>query len=225
VRSFRTYARIRSLTTGTFNRIFKDRITLRLSGAHSVQWISKEHGRGARATVRIRLSSKPFKHTARNKPTSTQALHRISTRFPQRKNSRTADGRTETGFKASGLQSEALNPCASITSGLNTARNGTLFRFAELDFRSMGPFSGHARAEDKKLIKELTLEVLALKVPFGSLLGVSESSPVAGAIQGSNPCQNIRCRTRTRVAEKRPASHRFALGSLFITRPAKKCKP
>jgi hypothetical protein len=45
----------------------------------------------------------------------------------------------------------------------------------------------HARAEDKKLIKELTLEVLALKVPFGSLLGVSESSPVAGAIKGLNP--------------------------------------
>ena len=37
VRSFRTYARIRSLTTGTFNRIFKDRTTLRLSGAYSVQ--------------------------------------------------------------------------------------------------------------------------------------------------------------------------------------------
>jgi len=42
----------------------------------------------------------------------------------------------------------------------------------------------HARAEDKKLIKELTLEVLALKVPFGSLLSVSEYGPVAGAIQG-----------------------------------------
>jgi hypothetical protein len=27
-------------------------------------------------------------------------------------------------------------------------------------------FLGHARAEDKKLIKELSLEVLALKVPF-----------------------------------------------------------
>ena len=38
VRSFRTYARIRSLTTGTFNRIFKDRIALRLSGANSVQF-------------------------------------------------------------------------------------------------------------------------------------------------------------------------------------------
>jgi hypothetical protein len=45
----------------------------------------------------------------------------------------------------------------------------------------------HARAEDKKLIKELTLEVLTLKVPFGSLLSVSESSPVAGAIKGINP--------------------------------------
>ena len=43
------------------------------------------------------------------------------------------------------------------------------------------------RAEDKRLIKELTLEVLALKVPFGSLLSVSESSPVAGAIKELNP--------------------------------------
>jgi len=37
VRSLRTYARIRSLTTGTFNLIVKDRTALRLSGAHSVQ--------------------------------------------------------------------------------------------------------------------------------------------------------------------------------------------
>jgi hypothetical protein len=37
VRSFQTNARIRSLTTGTFNRVVKDRIALRLSGANSVQ--------------------------------------------------------------------------------------------------------------------------------------------------------------------------------------------
>ena len=37
VRSLRTYARIRSLTTGTFNLIVKDRTAIRLSGAHSVQ--------------------------------------------------------------------------------------------------------------------------------------------------------------------------------------------
>ena len=35
VRSFRTYARIRSLTTGTFNLVVKDRIAIRLSGANS----------------------------------------------------------------------------------------------------------------------------------------------------------------------------------------------
>ncbi len=51
--------------------------------------------------------------------------------------------------------------------------------------------SSHARAEDEKLRKELTLEVLALKVPFGSLLGVSESSPVAGAIQGKIPVKTL----------------------------------
>ena len=37
VRSPRTYARIRSLTTGTFNLVVKDRIAIRLSGANSVQ--------------------------------------------------------------------------------------------------------------------------------------------------------------------------------------------
>jgi len=36
VRSFQTNARIRSLTTGTFNRVVKDRIAFRLSGAPSV---------------------------------------------------------------------------------------------------------------------------------------------------------------------------------------------
>lgn len=35
VRSYRTYARIRSLTTGTFNLVVKDRIAFRLSGAPS----------------------------------------------------------------------------------------------------------------------------------------------------------------------------------------------
>jgi hypothetical protein len=37
VRSFRTYARIRSLTTGTFNLVVKDRIAVHRSGANSVQ--------------------------------------------------------------------------------------------------------------------------------------------------------------------------------------------
>ena len=61
VRSFQTNARIRSLTTGTFNRVVKDRIAFRLSGANSgldgLAWGEPQK--------RIRLSSKPFNHTVR----------------------------------------------------------------------------------------------------------------------------------------------------------------
>lgn len=52
---------------------------------------------------------------------------------------------------------------------------------------SAGAISSRTRTEDGKLRKDLTLEVLTLKVPFGSLLFASESSPVAGAIRESIP--------------------------------------
>jgi hypothetical protein len=74
----------------------------------------------------------------------------------------------------------------------------------------------HARAEDEKLIKELTLEVLALKVPFGSLLSVSESSPVAGAIQGFNPCNTLdagRARELQKCAQ--PATQMLSVHCLY----------
>ncbi len=89
MRSFRTCARIRSLTTGTFNQIFKDRIALRLSGAHSVQpkvaiELALDGTNEASVLTRtFQLSSKPYKHTARRKTLSTHPPHRISTRFPQ----------------------------------------------------------------------------------------------------------------------------------------------
>jgi DNA mismatch endonuclease, patch repair protein len=41
---------------------------------------------------------------------------------------------------------------------------------------------------------------------------------------GEFPLSNLRCRTRTRVAEKRPASHTNALGELFIPRRPRLCK-
>jgi hypothetical protein len=74
----------------------------------------------------------------------------------------------------------------------------------------------HARAEDEKLRKELTLEVLALKVPFGSLLSVSESSPVAGAIQGINPCNTLdagRARELQKCAQ--PATQLLSVHCLY----------
>jgi hypothetical protein len=75
---------------------------------------------------------------------------------------------------------------------------------------------GHAKAEDGKLRKDLTFGGPCFEGTLQKPTGVSESSPVAGTIKGFNPSKNLRCRTRTRVAEKRPASHTNALGELFI---------
>ena len=82
-----------------------------------------------------------------------------------------------------------------------------------VDFKA---YLGHAKAEDRKLRKELT---------FGGPC-------FEGTLQKPNWCfriksrgrddlrvlalSYIRCRTRTRVAEKRPARHTNALGELFI---------
>jgi hypothetical protein len=92
--------------------------------------------------------------------------------------------------------------------------------------------SAQPNTEDRKLRKDLALEVLALKVPFRNRYSfwesASESSPVGRddcAVQISQITRlNLRCQTRTRVAEKRPASHTNALGSLFITEERKACK-
>jgi hypothetical protein len=50
-----------------------------------------------------------------------------------------------------------------------------------------GAHFGARRSGRQKIEKRSFLEVLALKVPFRNLLVVSESSPVAGAIEGSHP--------------------------------------
>jgi hypothetical protein len=77
----------------------------------------------------------------------------------------------------------------------------------------------HATAEDRKLKKEL-LEVLTLKVPFRTQVLSRNSGfrikPRGRGDSGNQSLLYIRCRTRTRVAEMRPASHTHALGSLFI---------
>ena len=70
VRSFRTYARIRSLTTGTFNRVVKDRIAIRLSGANSGL-----DGLATRANPAVLETLQPYSAA---KIRSTGGAHRIS---------------------------------------------------------------------------------------------------------------------------------------------------
>ena len=74
VRSFRTYARIRSLTTGTFNLVVKDRIAFRLSGAPSVL-----DGLAVKANPAVLETLQTYRS---RKTLSTLASHSISTCFP-----------------------------------------------------------------------------------------------------------------------------------------------
>jgi hypothetical protein len=100
VRSFQTNARIRSLTTGTFNRVVKDRIAVRRSGANSVQANPLQE--------RIRLSSKPFNHTCCLKPCQREPF----TEFPRDFHSgKIRRGRT--GEQKSSFQRTMVWPSAS----------------------------------------------------------------------------------------------------------------
>ena len=74
VRSSRTYARIRSLTTGTFNLVVKDRIAFRLSGAPSGL-----DGPATRASPAVLETLQTY---SPRKTLSIRAPHSISTRFP-----------------------------------------------------------------------------------------------------------------------------------------------
>jgi hypothetical protein len=102
VRSSRTYARIRSLTTGTFNLVVKDRIAFRLSGAPSGL-----DGSAARANPAVLETHQPY---SRRKTLSIRASHSISTRFPHWE--RRVGGATGELFSAQ-----------------ETARNSMAFRF------------------------------------------------------------------------------------------------
>ena len=155
VRSFRTDARIRSLTTGTFNRVVKDRIAFRLSGAPSVLDGLAFFGRTQQE--RIRLSSKPFKHIVRARP--CQRLH--PTAFPRDFHIGKVPGLNaafgEHASKFRRFQSlkvfvfKTQKLCHLETSRLIATRNDIAFRSG---FTKTPKYSAHAEAEDRKLRKD-----------------------------------------------------------------------
>src|SRR5438270_13448904 len=69
--------------TGTFNRVVKDRIAIRRSGANSVQANPPQE--------RIRLSSKPFNHTCCAKPCQREPFTEFPRDFHSGKIQRGAD--------------------------------------------------------------------------------------------------------------------------------------
>lgn len=202
VRSFQTNARIRSLTTGTFNRVVKDRIAIRLSGANSVQANPhKCESDCPRNLTNIRAAQDPVNAS------DPQNFHVISTMGIR-------GGGQESGTFL-GFRLSLFGFRFSASAGSGSLERATVWPSASqiIDLKA---YLGHAKAEDRKLRKELT---------FGGPC-------FEGTLQKPNWCFRIksrgrddlrilalyciRCRTRTRVAEKRPASHTNALGELFI---------
>jgi len=157
VRSFRTYARIRSLTTGTFNRVVKDRIAFRLSGAPSVL--------GGSTQVRIRLSSKPFNHIVRAKPCQPAHPTAFTHVFRTWNLSR---------IWATGERLYALEQ--------SSEQRATVWPSARDE--PITDFSAHAEAEDRKLRKD-PIGGPCFEGTLQKPTGVSESSPVAGTIENS----------------------------------------
>jgi len=178
VRSLRTCARIRSLTTGTFNQVVKDRTGIPPERRQSVQQNPCKNP-AVLETLQTYCAAPA---------SSTHASHRISTAFSQRefRSARQLQGPKPGSFGIAGDATKAAswsNPDAQQ------------YASSALQVPESTGILGHARAEDRKLSKELALEVLALKVPFrsGSFRRnqASESCPVAGTnFRASYPIQH-----------------------------------
>jgi len=156
VRSFRTYARIRSLTTGTFNRIFKDRITFRLSGAYSVQSDThKCESDRPRNLLTIPSTQPPVNATP------AQHFHPFSTRDgfawgqPPRLSSQAQARRARDGYKPNrgkaALQGRVKIPLKGRALAPADARNGIAFRPEKT------PFQRASRSGRQKIEKRTNL--------------------------------------------------------------------
>ncbi len=236
VRSLRTCARIRSLTTGTFNLIVKDRITIRLSGAHSVQPDTQ--------LVRVRPSSKPYKHTLREKTLSIRASHRISTGFPhweERSGSssihriyvRSIEPTWKSGPSGPRQHSKRPRALAPVEPESSNAQRYGLPPLRRRLISAHRPFFGRARAEDRKLRKELAfggpcLEG-TLQKPRSLWNQLPNLVPWAGTIEGPKLWQPALYPTldagRARELQKsaQPATQMLSIHSLY-QRTAKKRK-
>ncbi len=149
VRSFRTYARIRSLTTGTFNRVVKDRIAIRLSGANS--------GLDGPAYVGEPTSANPA--VLETLQTYVAAQDPVNPRIPQNFHgistlgNRAWDGRPGSPIHRKLCHSESGGtPGEEPAFGGGSLQHATIWPSA-LDYKHADE-SAHAEAEDRKLRKD-----------------------------------------------------------------------
>jgi hypothetical protein len=176
VRSFRTNARIRSLTTGTFNRVVKDpnRLPPERRAFSSRRTHYESESGCPRNFLTISFARNPVNlHIP-------QHLHMISTCGKCRNCTRGAGSTFQSfeGFRVS----RSLKPWNFATLKLRRSLQRATVWPSALDLQR-ADFSAHAEAEDRKLRKDLTLEVLALKVPFRNLLVFPNQVPWPGQLR------------------------------------------
>jgi len=187
VRSLRTCARIRSLTTGTFNLVVKDRIAVEhptkpkpgLSGTPHSPPERREFSPAGDTQVRRRPSSKPYKHTVRRKTLSIAHPTEFPRDFHNGKRGREAASgscRAIVELRSTGQPRAAVPTCA-----VDAQPRATVWPSA-----SAQAFWA-ARGGRQKIEKRTYVwRFLALKVPFRGLTA-SESHPVAGIIRAKRP--------------------------------------
>ena len=140
---------------------------------------------GGTRIARIRLSSKPFNHTCCEKPCQRKQLTEFPRDFHIGKDlvGGTGSGSNQVS-KFQGLKRFKIDPKTFTANGLRLFFSTQRYCLPLQERNEFGASrSGRPRIDKRTKL----LEVLALKVPFGSLLDVSESSPVAGAIRESIP--------------------------------------
>jgi hypothetical protein len=146
VRSFQTNARIRSLTTGTFNRVVKDRIAIRLSGANSVQANPhKCESDCPRNLTNIRCRARPCQ---RKRPTE----------FPRDFHNGNSGRRSRSQLNQKPKSRQTLwfvIPNRRSRRGICFCLPGAQTRATVWPSASKALISAHAEAEDRKLRKDL----------------------------------------------------------------------
>jgi hypothetical protein len=175
VRSYRTYARIRSLTTGTFNRVVKDRIALRLSGANPVQFEASCVGAGLNPKANRRLAQHTRQHPTVPETLQTYraAQNPVNAHIPQNFHAISTTGRLLLSFSCGDGHScpSVERSSISLQRGLNrtqryvSSAQSRARNSAGFISKAAHNFSGTRKQKTQKLKKEL-LEVLTLKVPF-----------------------------------------------------------
>ena len=172
VRSYRTYARIRSLTTGTFNLVVKDRIAVRQSGANSVQ--ANPH----KANPTVLETLQPY---VRRKTLSTSASRRISTRFPHWERRLGWAPGEQIGSRGDGrLRPSSPEPSAQTRAAVWPSA---------LD-RQRRRLFGARRSGRQKIEKRTCFGGPCFEGTLQKPTSVSESSPVAGTIWARHALSN-----------------------------------